>query len=214
MRRRGKITLSAFISLVLVGLIIFICLEVAIAPIAMSLFRARVMAIATKALNEAVAESVTQTEYDDLMQIYYDSAGTVSSIQTNTAEMNLLATNTALVAQGKIAEIGNQRVSITLGQAIGSQFFYQSGPLIFAHAIPAGAVTSQFLSEFSSAGINQTRHRLYIKLTATMSIIMPTRSAELSATTQVPIAETIIVGKVPDSYLSSDRYEDILNLVP
>ncbi|MGI5899300.1 MAG: sporulation protein YunB [Christensenellales bacterium] len=214
---RRKIRIFTFTTLgvlILLTFIFFIWIEISMTPIAMSMAEARVMSIATKALNEAVAQSMSDVSYMDLVQIEYDSDNRVSAMQANTVYMNNLATQTALIAQGKIAEITNQRVSIPLGSALGSQLLSGKGPNISAYATPVGAVTSQFLSEFTSAGINQTIHRLYIKLTASMSVIMPSHSSALTATTLVPVAETVIIGAVPGTFLQTLEEGDMLNLLP
>ena len=198
----------------LAALIFFIWIEISMTPIAMSMAQAQVMSIVTKALNEAVAQSADEISYDRLIHIEYGTDNSVTSIRANTARMNEIATRTALFAQEKIAEITTQEISIPLGSAMGSQFLSGKGPDINAYATPVGTVTSQFLSEFTSAGINQTRHRLYIKLTATMSVIMPSHSSTLTASTQVPVVETIIIGDVPSTYLQTFDDNGLLNLIP
>ena len=214
MRKLRQYILVALGALALLAVVFFIWLEVSMSSIAMSMAEARVMSIATKALNEAIAECMTEVNYGELIHLDYGTDNTVTAIQANTAHMNDLATQTALVAQGKIAEITSQRMSIPLGSALGSQLLSGKGPVISAYATPVGAVTSQFLSEFSSAGINQTRHRLYIKLTATMSVIMPSKSSSLVAVTQIPVAETVIIGGVPSTYFDAPGDERLLSLLP
>jgi sporulation protein YunB len=214
MKRRMKILVPSVLgTLTLIGVVLFIWLEISRTPSALSMAEARVTAIATQALNAAVVDAMDEISYDQFISISYDSQGNVTLLQANTARMNALATQTALAAQEKIAEISSQKVSIPLGSALGIQLLSGKGPRVSASVTPAGSVTCEFLSEFSSAGINQTRHRLYIKLTASMRVIMPSRSSSVAAVTQVPVAETIIVGVVPNTYLQS-AYDQLLNLVP
>jgi sporulation protein YunB len=212
--KRLKILVPSILgSCALIGIVLFVWLETSMTPIAISMAEAKVTAIATQALNAAVVDSLDEITYDQFISTSYDENGNVSLLQANTARMNSLATQTALAAQEKIAEISSQKVSIPLGSALGIQLLSGKGPNVSVSVVPVGSVTCEFLSEFSSAGINQTRHRLYIKLTASMRVIMPSQSSSVTAITQVPVAETIIVGQVPSTYLQSE-YDDLLNLVP
>lgn len=80
--------------------------------------------------------------------------------------------------------------------------------------VPVGSVSSEFVTEFRTAGINQTRHKVYIRIRANMRIVIPTGAREVEVVAQVPVAETVIVGQVPQSYVNVDSTEDMLNLLP
>lgn len=80
--------------------------------------------------------------------------------------------------------------------------------------VPAGSVSSEFLTEFTSAGINQTRHRIYMQLSATVRIVIPTGAKLVEVLSLAPIAETVIVGNVPDSFVNVEEVDDMLNLIP
>ena len=80
--------------------------------------------------------------------------------------------------------------------------------------LPIGAVQTNFDTEFVSAGINQTRHKIFLSLRTTVSLIIPTGSQLVEVNSTVPIAESIIVGEVPDSFVDVSDMEDMLNLVP
>ena len=80
--------------------------------------------------------------------------------------------------------------------------------------VPVGAVSTEFMSEFSSAGINQTRHRIFLKLDTTVQMVIPTGTQTARVSAQVPVAESIIVGAVPDSFVDVANEEDMLNLLP
>jgi hypothetical protein len=78
---------------------------------------------------------------------------------------------------------------------------------------PAGAVQSTFSSKFTSAGINQTLHRITLTLKATVRIILPGDAYIVSIETQAPISESILVGSVPSTYTDVTQ-EDMLDLIP
>ena len=154
---------------------------------------------AMKSAGDALAGDIT---YEDLVKVVQDSSGNITMIQANTAKMNQLAFDIAHLAQENIAEMGNQDISIPLGTAIGGQLLSGKGPIINVEVMPVGSVAFQFNNVFEESGINQTRHSISLQLKASISIVMAGSSREIDVTTEIPISETVIVGKVPDSYLN------------
>lgn len=88
------------------------------------------------------------------------------------------------------------------------------GPDINLKVVPVGSVTAQLCSEFKAAGINQTNHRIYLKLSANVSIIVPGSNNVVNTVTEVMIIDSIIVGKIPDTYLNSTSTQDMMDLIP
>jgi hypothetical protein len=60
---------------------------------------------------------------------------------------------------------------------------------------------ASFESHFSEAGINQTRHQLNMTICVDISVLILGKAESFNVCTQVVVAETIIVGHVPDTYL-------------
>ena len=77
-----------------------------------------------------------------------------------------------------------------------------------------GAVIPRFDTEFQTAGINQTRHKVLLTLTATVRLVIPTGSSKMEASTQMAVAESIIVGQVPESFVDLNEDSDMLDLIP
>ena len=101
-----------------------------------------------------------------------------------------------------------------MSAALGISLFSGSGPKIRVRVIPVGAVSTRFVTSFESAGINQTRHEISLEASVVMRIVIPTGAGSVSVSTYVPVAESIIVGSVPDTYVNVPGAEDALNLVP
>ena len=80
--------------------------------------------------------------------------------------------------------------------------FYNMGPKITVKMQQIGNITTSYESEFESAGINQTRHKIYLNMTATMRVIVPFNSKEVEVTCQIPVSDTIIVGKIPETAIT------------
>lgn len=148
-----------------------------------------------------------------LLNIYSNDNG-VYLLQANSSRLNVVAANCADLAQERIMELGEQGISIPIGTISGVPLFSGIGPKITLKFTPAGAVQSSFESTFSSAGINQTLHRITLELHATIRIILPGQSHTVEVVAEAPIAENVIVGSVPDAYTNVANEEDLLNLVP
>jgi len=108
----------------------------------------------------------------------------------------------------------DQTISVPLGSALGLTIFAGAGPRIQVRILPVGAVIPRFDTEFQTAGINQTRHKLLLTLTATVRLVIPTGAAVMEATTQMAVAESIIVGQVPDSFVDLNGDSEMLDLIP
>ena len=184
--------------------------------VVLSLAQAQARAMAVRILNEAASELLATGDvaYDALMHVTTDEAGQVRLIQANTPEMNRLAARVSLLSQQKLQSAGDQAVQIPLGSALGLTLFAGAGPKIEVRVLPVGSVHAGFHTDFQTAGINQTRHRVTLTLTAQVQLVIPTGAETVEATTQVAMAESIIVGEVPDTFTDVGDDMDMLDLVP
>lgn len=181
----------------------------------LSLANARARALAVTALNSAADEVISGgVGYDELMIVSRDDNGQVRLIQANTRALNQLATAVSLNAQARLGAIENQSVLVPLGSALGVPLFAGTGPGLRVEILPVGTVVSSVKTEFQTAGINQTRHRVILTLHADVRLVIPTGAATVSVVTEVAIAESIIVGEVPDSFVDVNNENDMLNLIP
>jgi sporulation protein YunB len=184
-------------------------------PIVISMAEARARQLAVAAINQAVAEVMqSQISYSDLIKVSTDEKGQVTLIQANTILMNSLASRTALTVQRNLAELEDEGVTLPLGAAFGVKILSSAGPVIRAGVVPVGSITTRFVTAFESAGINQTRHEISLEASTQMRIVIPTGAATVSITTTVPVAEAIIVGQVPASYVNVPDVDSMLNLIP
>ena len=122
-------------------------------------------------------------------------------ISANSAVVNTLAHTTAILSQKKINEIQSFDVNIPLGTLSGIPLLSEKGPTVNVVVSPIGNVSCNFTSMFESAGINQTLHRIYINVQSKVDLIMPTSHVEVETTTPILVCESLIIGKVPDTFL-------------
>ena len=211
MSRARKIIRMAVI-LALVGAALFLSLEKNLEAVILDLAHARAEAIAVEYINEAVQAVIREgVTYGDMMTVQTDAQGRVTLIQANAARMNELATATALRAQERLESVEAQSVDIPLGAALGIPFFSAMGPKVQVRILPVSAVTAAFSTEFESAGLNQSRHKIYLSLETTVRLVIPTGARQAQVSSQVLIAESIIVGEVPQSYVNVPEMDDSLN---
>ncbi len=186
-----------------------------LSPILISMAEARARQLAVEAMNRAIAEVMdSSVTYTDLMRVSLDASGRVSMLEANATLMNEIASAAALTAQSKLDTLADEGVGLPLFAALGIDLFSGAGPIIRVSITPVGAVSTRFVTSFESAGINQTRHEISLEASVVMRIVIPAGADSVSVSTYVPIAESIIVGSVPQSYVSVPDGDTALNLVP
>lgn len=182
-------------------------------PALTAIAEARITALAVSAMNDAIMERMDDNSYTSLITAY-DNGEKVYMIQADTRQMNMLASDCCAAAQTRIAAMGEQGVSVPLGTVSGITYLSGRGPGIRVMFTPVGSVESDFDSELVSSGINQSLYRVNIRLTSTIRLIMPGVSHSIEVSAKAAIAESIIVGEVPQVYTNVADEEDMINLIP
>lgn len=195
--------------------LVLMLLERNLTRVVLTLASAKAEVLAVQALNQAAEALIADgISYDSLVHVTLGEDGSVRLLQANTTGMNSLASRASLTAQAKLEALQDQTVSVPLGSALGVTLLAGTGPRIRVHMLPVGAVVTAYETEFTSAGINQTRHRVLLTMRAQVRLVLPTGASGVEAVTQVAVAESIIVGQVPDSFVNVGDDTDLLNLVP
>ncbi len=191
--------------LALLVIVPFSIVESNLKPTILAIAKAYAEQSAVRAIQDAVNEKVAKSVgYKDLIFIRTDNRGRVVLMQANTIKINNLAADTVLDIQKSLSKLEGKVIPIPLGQVLKSQLLASYGPKIKVTLVPIGTVKVKVVDDFQQAGINQTRHRLYLNVYGKVKIVIPLASDYVEVTSQVPIAETIIVGEVPQTYLNLD----------
>lgn len=203
------------ILVILLFAVALIVLEQNLSQTFLDLSYASAYSMAVETITRAVKQVVESgINYGELIETRLDGEGRVTLLQANTMRMNELASQTALLAETELNSYSNQFVEVPMGAATGIGFLSGFGPTISVKTLPVGAVHTSFQSEFASAGINQTRHKIFLTLRTTVCLIVPMGTQMVDITSSIPVAESIIVGQVPDSFVDVSDQEDMLNLIP
>ena len=201
--------------LLLLLLALFLLIDRNFRPLVFSLAEARSAAMASQVLSGALAEAIEDgVTYEDLMNVKMDQNGQVALLSANTMAMNRLATRAGDAALRRLNNMSSERVTVPLGAVLGTTLFSGSGPGVPVSIVPIGSIFTDFATEFEACGINQTRHKVYLQVTANIRIVIPTGAKTTQVSANMLVAESIIVGRVPEGFVGYDLTEEELNMVP
>jgi sporulation protein YunB len=197
-----KITAVCLVLLLIVG--VFIFLDRRVRPTLFSIVEVEVTQMAVGAINKTVQEEVSRNDinYQDFITVHRDYNGRVALMQANTVRINQMAADITLDVQNELRALEGKRVSIPLGQILGSYILANMGPRINIGIHPMGTVNVDVVDRFEQAGINQTRHKIYFNFDTMVRVVIPIYSGEVKIATKVPVAESIIVGDVPEAVIN------------
>lgn len=157
---------------------------------------------ATDVIADAVDEQLNKSD-DDYIDILRDSDGAITSIQIDSKAVNQLQNDIKSSVNSALSEIDDKNLSVPFGTLSGITFFSGRGTDVTLKLHQVGAVDTEINSSFTSAGVNQTIHRISVVVTAEISAILPLHSTDISVSNEYLICETVIVGEVPDAFLQT-----------
>jgi len=202
-RRRGCVRFAVFLLLVLlVGVGIY--LHIVVAPLLQELAKARVENRASYIINEAIDEQLRNGEidYDNIIFLEKDINGTITALKTNIAEVNRLKTQILSIVDTMLLDLDVNEIGLPLGSLILPELFSGTGPKLPVKVLSISNSDAEYRNVFSSAGINQTSHQIMMDVVIDMTILTPVGAETVEAVSSVVVAETVIVGTVPQSYVS------------
>lgn len=172
-------------------------------PVLETLAETEVRNAVTAAVNNAISAGIVENavSYDDIITVETDGSGQVTALKSNMAGANLLRAQLLEAALAEVSGLSERDFSIPLGSLLGMDFLSGRGPGVRVAVLSAGAAGAVYRNEFTAAGVNQTLHRVLLEVSVTVRILLPGRILEASVTSPVCIAETVIVGQVPGTYL-------------
>ncbi|SHH49564.1 sporulation protein YunB [Tepidibacter thalassicus] len=209
-RKKYKKILSGiiFMLLIIITVVGFIFVDKKIKPTVQAIAESKAQELANRSINKAVGDILKdKIKYEELINLKTDVDGNITMIQANTILMNKIASDVAIEVQQQLKQIKTTSANIPLGTAFKSSILAKYGPKLKIGVQPVGIVNVDFKTEFDSSGINQTRHRIYLIIKTKVRVIIPFTSSYKEVTSQMPVCETIIVGKVPQNYVNIPESE-------
>lgn len=166
---------------------------------------AQMRAEVTNTVNKTIFQEYSRNfNYNDIIKFDKDNDGNIIMMTADTLKLSEIATLTVLKAQEELEKKSQVDIRIPMGYVTKNNILARFGPDVKIRMRPIGHITTRYLSEFEDAGINQTRHKIYIETTTRVKMIMAVSSSELEIVNQIPIVETIIVGRVPSTAIQMD----------
>ncbi len=161
-------------------------------------------------LEEAVYLSLgnRETDYSDLVSLRMKEDGSVAALESNLVACNLICAESLGHLLYRMKEVGRVACEIPIGNLSGVTLLSGKGAVCRVEFLFTGAGRARLESRFSEAGINQTRHEIRLVLEVDTLLLLPGREERGKATREIPLAETVIVGRVPDAYTEIHRLTD------
>jgi sporulation protein YunB len=200
-RGGGKLVL-----LLLLFLALFVFVERQLSPIieeqAAKEAHKQAFAAITQAISRQILVYAESGDYQQLMHIERDSGGRITLLSPDTMLLNSLVNGVAMEVEQSLDEVTGSKFSLPLGAATGSRLLATLGPELHFGFRSVAAPKVTVVDEFTSAGINQVRHRIYVQVEADLRVIAPFAREDETVTATVLLAEGIIVGYTPDTYVN------------
>ena len=164
--------------------------------------------IITTAVNSTIQSKMSEGDfgYDYFVTLEKDNNGNISAITTNMTRINHLSTE-ILKDVIKAADNGRLDIRIPVGNLLGSNLLLGKGPEIPVDIIMLTSSRTDYKNVLETASINQTKHQILLRVIVDVDVLVPWDTVSTQVECDVLIAETVIVGTVPDTYLNLEKYD-------
>lgn len=205
-RRKLILFCAVFVLFLLVSFFIF---ELKLYPIIEKAAVVESRNLATLTLNEAIYDVLTDVGEGDYVRLERGEGGEIVSLTTDTTRVNLVK---SLISREVEKRLGGEEteISIPLGNVTGIKLLSGHGPRIRVKTMPVRSVVTDIGAAFLESGINQTWHRVVLKVDADFGVMILSRTVECRVSDSVVLSDTVIVGKVPDAFTDINKIEDEL----
>lgn len=204
MRRRIRNLLRTIVLIVTVTVLIFLMLRSRYRDVICDLANVRVKNTTSDITNNAIARQIAQgvIQYDRIVYFEKDLDGKITALKTNIGEVNRLKTDILKIINEDILALDSADIGIPLGSIFLPELFSGKGPVIPVRILAIRNSDASFSSDFSQAGINQTLHKLTMTVSVDVAVLILGQISAFSVSSDVVVAETIIVGQVPNTLLN------------
>lgn len=155
--------------------------------------------------NDAVAQQIENgnIQYDRIVYFEKDINGRITALKTNIGEVNHLKTDILNIINGRILALDAADIGIPIGSLFLPEFFSGKGPAIPVHILAIRNSDATFSSNFIQAGINQTLHQLVMEVNVEAAVLVLGETSTFQVSSQIVVAETVIVGEVPNTFIQT-----------
>ena len=170
-----------------------------------ALAQTQVKNVTSDLINDAIDRQICDgtIQYDRMVYFEKDLDGKITALKTNMGEVNRLKTDLLNIINDEILAMDSEHLGIPFGSLIFPEILAGKGPGIPVQILTIRNSEANFYSEFSQAGINQTLQKLYMQVSVDVAVLVLGQVDDFTISCQVVIAETVIVGQVPDTFLQT-----------
>jgi sporulation protein YunB len=220
-KRKVKLLLALVILLCSIG-IFYAYFEASIRPNLLYLCESQTQLLGVNVINSCINDIMSEqsSEAGALSVLEKNEDGEITAVRNNTTQMNLINSKLSLMIYDRLSHLEDDTAVIPFGNLISStSLFANLGPGLPIQIKPMGYADINFSDSFTAAGINQVQHKVWIDVKLTIVSYFPGVTAKVPVTVSVPLEQTVLLGKVPDSYThfqgseveTEDRILDIVN---
>ena len=197
--------LNRLLVLAVLLLAVFLLLRDQYDRVIQSLAQTQITNTTSDLTNDAIAHQIASGDirYDRIVYFEKDLDGRITALKTNMSEVNRLKTDILNIINDEILALDTMDIGIPLGSMFLPQFFSGKGPHIPVHILSIRNSDAAFASNFSQAGINQTLHQLTMVVSIDVAMLVLGKTSSFTVTSEVVVAETVIVGQVPQTFLQA-----------
>ena len=213
-RKKRRIRGACFLAAALLLAVSVVSIDSRLRPLVQSYGQMSARRSAMLAVHSGVERVLSQSEatYRDLVHVERDSEGRVLSAETEVTAINRLKAAVSNAVTEELTAREKQTVHLPLGNLLGGSFFTGRGPFLPITVHTGGTVITTLTDEFTEAGINQTKHGLYLDMTVMMTAAWPMERVSIELETRFLVCETVLVGEVPQTVMQVD-FGDGLNKI-
>lgn len=203
MRRRIRRFFRFLVLLAVVLAVLFVMFRNQYRDVIRELAESRVKSSTSTMANDAIAKQIADgvIQYDRIVYFEKDLEGRITALKTNIGEINRLKTDILNIINNEIMALDSSDIGIPLGDVFLPEFLSGKGPAIPVNILAVRNSDANFSSSFSQAGINQTLHQLTMKVSVDVAVLVLGQTSSFTVSSDVVVAETIIVGAVPNTFL-------------
>ena len=205
MRRRIRCFIRLMVFFLVLALLAFFMLRSRYRDVIRELAETQVKNTTSDLTNDAIAEQIADgiIQYDRIVYFEKDLDGRITALKTNMSEVNRLKTDILNIINDEILALDTSDIGIPLGSLFLPEFLSGKGPAIPVHILSIRNSDANFVSDFTQAGINQTLHQLTMEVSVDVAVLVLGQTSSFTITSEVVVAETVIVGQVPNTFLQT-----------
>lgn len=201
------------LALIIIGISVLLCIgKCRISENIDAVSSIKVKAMINQIIHEEILKSLPSDKFEEKLFIIDSDKNKIKTVQSNTRLLNEFISRFVVSLENRYEKIEPEKLTVPLGVLFGSKFLSEFGPKFTIEILPLTTSECDFKTEFTSEGINQTKYKVYIVTKSTVRVLCPFASKDMEVNSKVLLAEMVIVGNVPNSYVNVPK-DEILDAI-